>query len=81
MKTALVNVVLFLVAFVAANLFVKSCVITNANAASDQSTWEAGNSKVVRIIDARNGIICYVVPREVCVGDCAYSPAISCIKN
>lgn len=34
---------------------------------------------VKRIYDAEAGVVCYVVPNEHCMGDCAYGPAISCL--
>jgi hypothetical protein len=30
--------------------------------------------------DEETGIVCFYIKKEVCVGDCAYSPAISCFK-
>lgn len=50
------------------------------NALGDHKTWSAGRSNVVRIFDEETGVACYVVPESHCNGDCAYSPAISCVK-
>ncbi len=52
-----------------------------AGALGDRRTFSAGRSDVIRIFDDETGVVCYVVPKETCmVGDCGYSPAISCVK-
>ena len=49
--------------------------------ASTERSWRVGNSTVDRIYDADAGVICYVIPEEHCnVGNCTYSPAISCVR-
>lgn len=47
---------------------------------SNKMLGSAGRSDVHRIVDNETGVVCYVVPKEHCNGDCAYSPAIACIK-
>lgn len=45
-----------------------------------ERAWRVGSSTVNRIYDTDTGTICYVVPQEWCSGNCAYSPAISCVR-
>ncbi len=45
-------------------------------------TGDGGNEKsaVWKVVDSANGVVCYVVRQNYCMGECAYSPAISCVK-
>lgn len=51
-----------------------------ATALSNSQLANAGRSEVYRVVDNDAGVVCYVVPQAHCTGDCAYSPAISCLK-
>jgi len=39
------------------------------------------DSKVIRLDDKEMNVVCYVIPESHCIGDCAYSPAISCVRK
>lgn len=47
---------------------------------NDGKSWQVKDSSVRRIYDEETNVVCYVVPAQYCNGDCAYSPAISCVK-
>ena len=42
--------------------------------------WQFGDTRINRIHDGQTGVVCYVIPQSHCMGDCAYSPTMSCIK-
>lgn len=60
-----------------------STILTLVFAVATMQGWpvKIGNSTVYRVVDAEHGVACYVIPQDHCVGDCAYSPAISCVKT
>jgi hypothetical protein len=37
-------------------------------------------TEVVKVCDNETRTVCYLVPNQHCVGDCAYTPAISCVR-
>lgn len=45
-----------------------------------RKTWDVQGSRVERFVDTDSGVVCYVIGERRCLGDCAYSPAISCVK-
>jgi len=55
-------------------------VVKAATAFNNKRLGAAGSSDLYRVVDNEVGVICYVVPQAHCTGDCAYSPAIACIK-
>ena len=51
-----------------------------ATTMANKHLGKAGRSEVHRLVDNEAGVVCFVVPQDFCNGDCAYSPAISCLK-
>lgn len=41
---------------------------------------EFSHTPVQYVEDAAHGVVCYYIPAEHCIGDCAYSPAIACVR-
>lgn len=39
---------------------------------------QVGSSDVHKFVDGP--VVCYVIPQAYCRGECAYGPAISCVK-
>lgn len=42
--------------------------------------FSVNGTLVQRFVDDEAGVVCYFIPKEHCLGDCAYSPAISCVR-
>ena len=57
----------------------KSLILMLAISSSDRVA-QFGSSSVHKFIDKETNVVCFVIPAEHCLGDCAYSPAISCVK-
>lgn len=67
-------VALFLAGFATAGI------VKAATAFNNKRLGSADSSDVYRVVDNEVGVVCYVVPQAYCQGNCAYSPAIACVK-